>query len=553
MYDFIVVGGGPAGASLATRLAQTKHAPEVLLLEAGAENRENQNTPATEKRSSMAIPKLNWGYKTAPQENFLHRQADYSRGKTLGGTSVINFMVWSRGPRDDYEEWAERVGDSDFNWTNAERLYKSIEGYDVNSGEMSEYFKPDPLVHGTSGPISIENGQIWPEGLHTAVDAIVASGVKLNLDLNSGDPLGLGLIPFMSRKGLRCTASAYTDIAPSNLTLQVNTLVTKLIFEKNKVIGVQTDKGKYLASKEVILAAGAVDTPKILLLSGIGPADHLKQHGIPVVVDLPVGENLRDHSYLQLLYELNDSIIDKHLINSPELLLSARAQFAKDGTGPFTAVNRVFALSWTRDELVEQRVGFADLAEEEKRLFRRSTIPTHEFSVSISQIARCPGKILFGLSSVGMNMQSRGTVRLASADPADAPIIDPKFLSHAFDRDNLVGDLRRMIALSELPDIKSTIKGPLGAPASSSDEDIWDFVRKNMGSCWHPCGTVKMGKADDPEACVDSEFAVKHFEGLRVVDLSVAPFVPSCHTTSTAYWLGELAAEKIARRYGLNG
>lgn len=192
----------------------------------------------------MGNPDLNWGYQSTPQEQLLGRQIDCSRGKTLGGSSETNFQAWARGPRDDYEEWAKRVGDVEFNWENAQRLYKKIENFDIDPGPLSEYFKPNAGEHGNSGPINIEGGDQWPEGLRDALDGITRSGVKKNPDLNSGDPLGFGLIPSIARKGLRVTAKAYTDIAPSNLTMKLEMTVTKLGFEGKKVIGVETVNGR---------------------------------------------------------------------------------------------------------------------------------------------------------------------------------------------------------------------------------------------------------------------------------------------------------------------
>lgn len=215
-------------------------------------------------------------------------------------------------------------------------------------------------------------------------------------------------------------------------------------------------------------------------------------------------------------------------------------------------MNKVLGVGWGQDDAVDQRECFHDLPEEEQRLLRRATVPSYEYSVSILRIAALPGKLLFNPSCLGMNMQSKGTVRLGSVDPADAPIIDSRLLSHSFDRLNVVQDARRVLNWLKLPMIAEKMHGPIQAPASGSDEDIWDFVEKYILSAYHPCGTVKMGKRDDPLACVDSDFVVRGFSGLKVVDLSIAPFVPNCHTTPTAYWLGELGAEKLAKNYKLN-
>eukprot|EP01103_Thecamoeba_quadrilineata_P005562 TRINITY_DN1533_c0_g1_i3.p2 TRINITY_DN1533_c0_g1~~TRINITY_DN1533_c0_g1_i3.p2 ORF type:complete len:280 (+),score=47.06 TRINITY_DN1533_c0_g1_i3:28-840(+) len=241
LYDFIVVGSGPAGSTVASRLARTSSSPNVLLLEAGASN-DNMGTQFLSERFMTAMNAgLNWGYKTVPQKNLNNRSIDYLRGKGLGGSSSINFSTYTIGPRDDYDEWARRVGDESFNWWHARRRYNNIENYDVDISEVQkQYVRPATHNHGHNGPLRVQFPKEveWPFKLH--FDATGLLGMKPNLDINSGDPIGVGSVPMTSKKGIRDTAaSAFLCNAPPNLKIVTLAHVEKIIFDGKRAVGVK--------------------------------------------------------------------------------------------------------------------------------------------------------------------------------------------------------------------------------------------------------------------------------------------------------------------------
>lgn len=289
------------------------------------------------------------------------------------------------------------------------------------------------------------------------------------------------------------------------------------------------------------------------MLSGIGPKSHLAMYGIECIKDLPVGQDLRDHVVVSGFFQLNEAVLSRAWAPTAANVTTARAQFLKDGTGPFTYINGSIAMGFARDESHLQLDEFAKLPPEEQRLMRRDTVPLEEFAAGPQVLPHFPDTLVLGWSNIHMNPQSAGSVTLASANPADAPICDPACLSHPLDRAALLKDVHRLLSFAKAPAVTALIKTPILAPASESDEDIMEFVEKTASTAWHMSCTVKMGKKDDPGACVDADFKVKGIEKLRVVDLSVTPFLPNCHTTATGYWLGELAAEKISKAYNLNG
>ena len=288
------------------------------------------------------------------------------------------------------------------------------------------------------------------------------------------------------------------------------------------------------------------------MLSGIGPKDHLKTHEIECVNDVPIGQNLRDHINVAIYLQPNESVLAKAWIPTEVNIKSARQQFLKDGTGPFAYINSCIAMGYIRDDSYLQLNEFVHLPAEEKRHMRRDTVPHAEIVFAPLATPWFPESFLLSLQNVIMNPQSSGTVKLASSNPIDSPICDPAFLTHQFDRATIIKDIRRLLSFMKVPGIAKLIDKPIIVPKSDSDEDIMEFIKQTANTTWHMCCTVKMGKVDDPTTCVDSNFKIKGLEKIRVVDLSVTPFVPNCHTVSIAYWLGELAAEKILKEYNLN-
>ncbi|KAK4994405.1 hypothetical protein LTR66_005557 [Elasticomyces elasticus] len=241
IYDFIIVGSGPAGSISATRLARTAKAPNVLLLEAGSSNGDMRTRVLADRFTTlMTHPALNWGYKPIPQGNMAGRELDYARGKGLGGSSNINFACYTVGPEDDYDEWARLVGDEAFNWESACRRRHTIEVYHLEGADdYQRYAKPSPSDHGHAGPLNIDFARSWERGLVEVLDAAQEHGFGLNLDINLDNPLGIGVVPSIAHRGVRSTAaSAFLVDPPPNLTMITNAVVTKIHFVGKKAVGV---------------------------------------------------------------------------------------------------------------------------------------------------------------------------------------------------------------------------------------------------------------------------------------------------------------------------
>ena len=238
-FDFIVVGGGPAGSVVASRLSRSARAPKVLLLEAGSATFDD-TLIADRYMNLIKYPEYNWGYKTVPQEHLDGREVDYSRGKGLGGSSRINFAVYTIGPKGDYEHWAELVDDDFFNWENTRRRYNSIESYNTGiDNKYKDYYNFTAAEHGTHGPLKVAFPQVWERGAAKFHDAIAELGLKRNLDMNSGDPVGIGLSPSTGSKGIRSTSLCFLENPPSNLTIVTDSQASQIVFEGKKATGVK--------------------------------------------------------------------------------------------------------------------------------------------------------------------------------------------------------------------------------------------------------------------------------------------------------------------------
>lgn len=293
---------GASGAVLASRLAHTPAAPSILLLEAGGSNPDLtlQSDADRFEAASKVGSSLNWHYKTVAQTQLAGQELDYSRGKGLGGSTAINFCAWTVGPRDDYDEWARIVGNERFAWNNVERVLKRITNLDprIPDPRLKHVVNPDLRHHSTEGNVNLTYGSQWLPDVGDIFTAASQAGHRINSDVNNGDPIGTGMGSVSIAKGFRISsASAYLARPPSNLKIVVNTPVARLIFDGLRAVGVEcVDGRKFMARKHVVLSAGALNTPQILKCSGIGPANELKRHGIPLVCESPmVGENLQDH------------------------------------------------------------------------------------------------------------------------------------------------------------------------------------------------------------------------------------------------------------------
>lgn len=314
-------------------------------------------------------------------------------------------------------------------------------------------------------------------------------------------------------------------------------------------------KSIVFAKKEVILSAGALDSPKLLLLSGVGPAADLSLLGIPVVQDLPgVGKNLQDHCHFPITAVVKDASREPNKLRpGSDALTAARSEFAQFGTGPLAYVNGSYIMGFLKDEAIYSTQEFQSLSQQTREHLSKPTIPSWEFCTGLPMLGPPPpGPPRQYLSSVAvlMNPQSRGIVKLQSADPREPALFDPRLMTNPYDQKVLINAAKSVLSFLKTPGIAATIEAWARSPASESEEDILDFVKTNLRSTWHMSGTCRMGSGGHDEAVVDPQFLVRGIEGLRVVDLSVSPLLVNAHPVACAYAVGKIAAETIRMRYG---
>lgn len=559
-YDFIIVGGGPAGCALAVGLAKSAQRPQVLLLEAGGRNDDRALRVDGKRWTTFMEESLNWGYKTTPQEHCNGRELDYSRGKGLGGGSAINFGVYTVGARDDYNEWASGVDDDTFGWKEMQTRFKNLETFNggVTLSKDQKYANSVASDHGNLGALRVGYAEDWERDLSLSLDAFEAVGHKLNLDHNSGNPLGMAVTINSASKGKRTTAVDLLSGAPDNLVVVTENPVQRILLQGKKAVGVETQGKQYFASRDVILSAGALDTPKILMHSGIGPAADLEKFNIPVVNDLPaIGQGLRDHYFVPLILARNPKTNDRNsFFHDPAAMEAAMKQWEDNNTGLWTRYSCQIGSGWFKSNRITSSPEFKALPASVQEFMNRETIPHYEMITHLPIHFMLPDMFkdysYVGLAAFMMNEQSRGEVRLQSSDP-DVPLLfNPRFLEDPFDRRACIEIYRHLLEVSRHESFAKDTVSTLIGPASDSDEDILQFWKDFLSSSWHMTGTVKMGKADASDAAVDTHFRVRGMENLRVSDMSVVPVLTNNHTQATAYVTGVTCADVIIKEYGLD-
>ena len=535
-YEFIIVGAGASGSLLASRLAGSKKRPSVLLVEAGGKNDRWSDRIDAERWLHRMNPLQAWGYETTPQKNLDGRIISYDRGKGLGGSTAVNFSCYTIGPKDDHDEIARLADDEEWNWINAKERYKRIESYfgstqDVPAG-YEKYLDPKPEDHGHDGPIKVGFPKKWEETLKYQFDIWTDNGIAPNLDHNNGDPIGLAVCASSAHSGVRSTAADALVGATSNLHIMTDKQVARIICDGKKAVGITTLDGEgFLASKEIILSSGSLDTPRILMHSGIGPADQLKAFGIPVVkVNEHVGQHLKDHQHITPTWARAEHTSTRQTYyRSKKLQVAARALWEADQTGPLAEIACVYPIGFPKLDTIFKTREFQKLPDEVKQHILKPTIPTYEFILNgvtaeyFMDPDNTPAAATIFIFL--MNLQSVGSVTLQSSDPKVPLLFDPNFFSHAYDRRLAIEATRDVLKVVNSPTFKKDTVGIISAPNSDSEEDILDFWRKTTSSTWHMTGTARMGK-DEHDAVVDKDLKVFGVDNLRIADMSVIPILP---------------------------
>lgn len=526
-FDYVVVGAGSAGCVLANRLSDGgRHT--VCLLEAGpADNYMWIHVPIGYGKT-MFHPVYNWGFHTDPDPNMHNRRLYWPRGRTLGGCSSINGLIYVRGQQQDYDHWAA-LGNRGWSWRDCLPYFRRLEHNTLGEGP----------TRGTGGPL-------WASAIrqrHELVDAFVAASNRLGVrtvdDFNTGDQEGVGYYQLTTRNGLRCsTAVAYLKPARGrpNLHVETDAQALKVLFDGAQASGVRyVQHGKVhevRALREVILAAGALQSPQLLQVSGVGPAALLDRHGIAVGADRKgVGENLQDHLQVRLIYEVTKPITTNDELHSWVGRAKMGLQWALFRGGPLAiGINQggMFCRALP-DESATPDIQF-----------HFSTLSADSAGGSVHPFPGCTYSIC------QLRPESRGTVRIRTDDARDAPSIQPNYLDTERDRRTTVAGVRfaRRVAAAEpmAPLMKREVRP--GADAQTDDE-LLEFCREYGQTIFHPSGTAKMGVASDPLAVVDERLRVYGTRGLRVVDCSIMPTLVSGNTNVPIVMVAEKASDMI--------
>ena len=524
-FTYIIVGAGSAGCVLANRLsADPKN--RVLLLEAGGRDINPWIHIPVGYFKSMHNPKTDWCYETESDPGLNDRSIQWPRGRVLGGSSSINGLLYIRGQAEDYDHWRQ-LGNT--GWSFEDVLPYFLRSEDQRRG--------GDAFHATGGPLSVEDIRIRREICDAFIKGAVEIGVPETDDFNGADQQGAGYVQLTARNGRRCSAAvAYLHPVRrkrKNLKVVTHALAQRLLFDGNRATGLAyTVDGvpqEAHASGEVILSAGAIGSPQILQVSGVGAGADLRGADIPVRHELPgVGRNLQDHLQVRLIYRTRLPLTLNDQVRNPLRKMMMGVEYLVRRTGPLSmGASQICVFAKTRPELATPDIQFhiQPLSAD------KPGDGLHKFSA-------------FTVSVCQLRPESRGRIVPKSSDPAAYPAIHPNYLATATDQETLIGGMRMSRQIAETKALSGYIADEMRpGPSLQTDDDLLTYARDNGVTIYHPVGTCKMGT--DPMAVVDARLRVHGIERLRVVDASIMPTLVSGNTNAPAIMIGEKASDMI--------
>ncbi len=526
--DYVIVGAGSAGCVLAARLSEDP-ATRVLLLEAGGADRSMWIHIPIGYGKTIADPRVNWCYETEPEPELYGRRVFWPRGKVLGGSSSINGLLYVRGQAEDFDHWRQ-LGNAGWAWDDVLPYFRRSEGR-IGADEDA--------LHGSDGPLAVSDIAEHHPLCESYIQAARELGIPRNDDFNGATQEGVGYYHITTRSGRRssaATAFLRPAMRRANLRVITGALASRILVAQLRATGVAFRHDGTLrtatARREVILCGGAINSPQLLMLSGIGPGAHLQETGIEVLHDRPgVGRNLQDHFQTRITYRCRYPVTVNDIMRSPWQKLRAGLQYVTTRTGPLTiSAGQVGIFARTRPELATPDVQF----------------------LLILFSADRPGEGLNKFSGFLQNCcqlrpESRGEIRLRSADPATYPAIFANYLSTETDRRTLVAGLQLARRIAARPAMRHWISAEhLPGDDAVGDDALLEHARRYGGSIFHPSSTCRMGS--DAMAVVDAELRVHGIAALRVADASIMPTVVSGNTNAACIMIGEKAADLVRGR-----